>query len=201
MKKHMSKILAMALALCMMVCMSATAFAAEIKETGGTGTVPVVLSSVDDEGNPAPTALSVTVPTALPLSMKQDGTVIAASKGVIINNSFGAVRVRSVTISAANGWTLTNYDVGNLFAADKVDSNKLGFSIGLGNGAMYSTTNENENTQTLISAPVAGCYMSGASDTSANTIAVRYSAICTPVSSPVTDATIANVVFVVEWDT
>ena len=201
MNKHMSKILAMVLALCMMVCMSATAFAAEIKETGGTSTVPVTLSSVDDEGNPAPTALSVTVPTSLPLSMKQDGTVIAASKGVIINNSFGAVRVRSVTITAANDWTLTAYNPGSVFAADKVDSNKLGFSIGLGEGAMYSTANENENTQTLISTPVAGCYMSGVGDTSANTVAVRYAAVCTPVSSPVTDATIANVVFVVEWDT
>lgn len=202
MKKHISKFVSLALALCMMVCMSATAFAAEIKDTGGNGSVPVTLSSVDDSGTAAPTALKVTIPTSLPVSMNQDG-VVTTTDAKLTNRSYGAVRVKTVTITSASNWKLTAYDTPASFAAlnNKVDSNLLGFSIGLGNGDMYSTNSENENSQVLISAPVDGCYMSGVGNLNANSIAVKYDAVCTPLSSPVTNATIANVVFVVEWDT
>ena len=50
-----------------------------------------------------PTRMSVTVPTALPMAMSDDGTVVTASDCKITNNSYGAVRVRSVSISAADG--------------------------------------------------------------------------------------------------
>jgi len=40
-----------------------------------------------------------------------------------------------------------------------------------------------------------GCYMTGIGDTSANTVDVDYSAIVTPLSSAVTNATVANVIF------
>ena len=66
----MKKFLALALALCMCVCMSATAFAAEIDTSGGSGSTPVSLTSTDDGtsgGDPSGTAMSVTVPTALPI--------------------------------------------------------------------------------------------------------------------------------------
>ncbi len=43
--------------------------------------------------------------------------------------------------------------------------------------------------------------MSGAGNAAANSVAVSYSAIVTPLSAPVTNANIANVVFIVEWDT
>ena len=62
------------------------------------------------------------------------------------------------------------------------------------------TDNSNESAQALISAPVTGCYMSGAGNTAGNAVSVDYRAIVTPLSSPVTNANIANVVFVVEWD-
>ncbi len=55
--------------------------------------------------------------------------------------------------------------------------------------------------QKLISAPTTGCYLSGVGNSSGNTAAVQYGAIVTPLSAAVTNATIANVVFVIEWDT
>ena len=43
--------------------------------------------------------------------------------------------------------------------------------------------------------------MTGVGDTTRNTATIDYAAIVTPLSSAVTNATVANVVFVIEWDT
>ena len=83
----------------------------------------------------------------------------------------------------------------------KVDSNKLGFAISIGGGQQKATDASNANAQTLIDAPIAGCYMTGVGDSTGNTVKIDYAAIVTPLSSAVTGATVANVVFIVEWDT
>lgn len=145
--------------------------------------------------------VSVTVPTAMPMAMSQAGDVTTATDCKIVNNSFGAVRVKSVTISTANGWKLTAFGDKSTLAREKVDSNKLGFALSIGGGAAVQTDASSESAQTLISAPVSGCYMSGVGDTTGNAVSVAYSAIVTPLSKPVTSATIATVVFVIEWDT
>ena len=203
MKKNISKILSLVLALSLCLCMGVTAFAAEIDTDGGAGTTPVSLSSTKDGtigGDPAATAMSVTVPTALPMAMAQDGSVTTADNCKIVNNSYGAVRVKSVTISGANGWTLTAFGDKSTLASAKVDSDKLGFALTLGGGAQVKTDNSNTASQALISAPVTGCYMTGVGDQTGNSISVIYDAIVTPLSNAVTNATIANVVFIVEWD-
>ena len=203
MKKNISKILSLVLALSLCLCMGVTAFAAEIDTDGGAGTTPVSLSSTKDGtigGDPAATAMSVTVPTALPMAMAQDGSVTTADNCKIVNNSYGAVRVKSVTISGANGWTLTAFGNKSTLASAKVDSDKLGFALTLGGGAQVKTDNSNTASQALISAPVTGCYMTGVGDQTGNSISVIYDAIVTPLSNAVTNATIANVVFIVEWD-
>lgn len=203
MKKNISKILSLVLALSLCLCMGVTAFAAEIDTDGGAGTTPVSLSSTKDGtigGDPAATAMSVTVPTALPMAMAQDGSVTTADNCKIVNNSYGAVRVKSVTISGANGWTLTAFGDKSTLASAKVDSDKLGFALTLGGGAQVKTDNSNSVSQALISAPVSGCFMTGVGDQTGNSISVIYDAIVTPLSSAVTNATIANVVFIVEWD-
>ena len=204
MKKSISKFvsLILALSLCLSLCISA--FAAEIDTNGGSGTTPVNLSTTADgslDGEPAAAAMSVTVPTALPMAMSQDGDVTTADNCMIINNSYGAVRVKTVTISAASDWSLTAFGDKAILANEKVDSNKLGFAITIGSGNQFYTDASNAATQQLISSPVIGCYMTGVGDTSGNAVAVDYAAIVTPLSSAVTNATIANVVFVVEWDT
>ena len=206
MKKNVSKIVSLVLAVAMCFCMCVTAFAAEdntISTAGGSGTTPVNLSTTKNGqigGDPAATAMSVTVPTALPMAMAQDGSVTTATNCKIINNSFGAVRVKTVTIASANGWTLTTFGDKSTLASAKVDSDKLGFALTLGGGAQVKTDNSNTASQTLISAPVTGCYMTGVGNQTGNSISVIYDAIVTPLSSAVTNATIANVVFIVEWD-
>ena len=63
------------------------------------------------------------------------------------------------------------------------------------------TDASNASSQKLISAPITGCYLSGVGNASGNSVSVQYNAIVTPLSAPVTNANIANVVFVIEWDT
>ena len=204
MKKNMNKIVSLVLALSLCMCMGVTAFAAEIDTSGGAGSTPVSLSSTDDGtlgGDPSATALRVTVPTALPMAMNQDGDVTTATDCKIVNNSFGAVRVASVTITAADDWSLTAFGDKSILAGEKVDSNQIGFAISIGGGDMMATDNSNENTQALISAPIAGCFMTGVGNQNGNSVAVNYDAIVTPLSNAVTNATVAIVVFIVEWDT
>ena len=110
MKKHTSKLIALVLALCLCLSLSVSAFAAEIDSSGGSGSTPVNLSSTSDGtegGDPSATAMRVTVPTALPMAMSQDGDVTTANNCQIVNHSYGAVRVKSVSITAASGWKLT----------------------------------------------------------------------------------------------
>ena len=203
-----TKLISFALAACMMCAASISVSAAEINQSGGSGSTPVNLTTtnggLNDDGTGGgtvtPTNLNVTVPTALPLAMSDDGTVVTADNCKIVNNSYGAVRVKSVTITAASDWNLTKFGDKSILAGEKVDSNKLGFAIAIGGGQQVATSNDNA-TQQLITAPIDGCYMTGVGDTTRNTATIDYAAIVTPLSSAVTNATVANVVFVIEWDT
>ena len=202
--KNTKKIISLVLAICMMASLAIGASAANTVDTsGGTGTSSVTLSSTADGslgGDPAATKMSVTVPTVLPIAVGTDGSVATASDAKILNNSFGAVKVNSVSIEAAQGWNLTAFGDKATLAKEKVDSNKFGFSISLGNGAAQVTDNKNASKQTLLDAAVEGCFMSGVGDTSANSIGIAYDAIVTPVSEAVTNTAIASVLFIIAWD-
>ena len=202
--KNTKKIVSLILAVCMIASLAISASAANtVDASGGTGTSSVTLSSTADGsigGDPAATKMSVTVPTVLPVAVGVDGTVSTASDAKITNNSFGAVKVNSVSIEAAQGWNLTAFGDKATLAKEKVDSNKFGFSISLGNGAAQVTDNKNASKQTLLEAAVEGCYMSGVGDTSANSIGITYDAIVTPVSEAVTNTAIASVLFIIAWD-
>ena len=136
----------------------------------------------------------------LPVAVGTDGTVSTATDAKIINNSYGAVKVANVSIEAAQGWNLTAFGDKATLAKEKVDSNKFGFQIALGNGEKKLTDNKNASKQTLLDTAVEGCYMSGVGDTSANTVAIAYDAIVTPVSEAVTNTAIASVLFIIAWD-
>ena len=202
MKKHLKKLLSLCLALCLCCCLGATAFAAEINTSGGSASTPVNLTTTNDGigGEVTPTKLSVILPTVLPVAMADDGTVVTASDCKIVNRSYGAVRVAAVTISAASGWHLTKFGDKSTLAGAKVDSNKLGFAMSIGGGKQVATAADSA-VQTLISAPIPGCYLTGAGDPAGSVARISYSAIITPLSGAVDNATIASVVFVVEWDT
>lgn len=207
MTKNLRKPVTMLLALCMVFSLAVGACADDITASGGSATSPVNLTTTNDGlgggegggGTVTPTRMSVTVPTALPMAMSDDGTVVTATDCRITNNSYGAVRVRSVSISAASGWNLTAFGDKASLAGEKVDSNKLGFAMSIGGGAQVATSTD-EATQSLITAPIAGCYMTGVGDSSRNSVAIDYDAIVTPLSSAVEGANVANVVFVIEWD-
>ena len=202
--KNTKKIISLILAICMMASLAIGASAANTVDTsGGTGTSSVTLSSTADgslDGDPAATKMSVSVPTVLPIAVGTDGTVSTATDAKIVNNSFGAVKVANVSIEAAQNWHLTAFGDKATLAKEKVDSNKFGFSISLGNGAAQVTDNKNASKQTLLDAAVEGCFMSGVGDTSANSIGITYDAIVTPVSEAVTNTAIASVLFIIAWD-
>ena len=202
--KNFKKIISLVLTVCLMASLAIGASAANtVDASGGTGTSSVTLSSTADGsigGDPAATKMSVPVPTVLPVAVGVDGTVSTASDAKITNNSFGAVKVNSVSIEAAQGWNLTAFGDKATLAKEKVDSNKFGFSISLGKGAAQVTDNKNASKQTLLEAAVEGCYMSGVGDTSANSIGITYDAIVTPVSEAVVNASVASVLFVIAWD-
>ena len=202
--KNTKKFLSLALALCMLLSLTVTASAAEISTNGGSGSTPVNLTTTADgslNGEVVATAMSVTVPTSLPMAMAQNGSVTTADNCKITNHSYGAVRVASVTISTVDDWKLTAFGDKSTLAGKKVDSNQLGFAISIGGGKQMSTDASSTTTQTLISAPIAGCYMTGVGDLSGNSVGIDYAAIVTPLSCAMNSAAIASVVFVVEWDT
>ena len=127
-----TKLISLALAACMLCAAAISVSAAEISQSGGSGSTPVNLTTTngglggEDDGQVTPTKLNVTVPTALPLAMSDDGTVVTATDCKIVNHSYGAVRVKTVTISAASDWNLTSFGDKDSLAGEKVDSNKLG---------------------------------------------------------------------------
>ena len=73
------------------------------------------------------------------MAMSQTGDVTTADNCKIINNSFGAVRVKSVTITAGNDWSLTAFGDKSTLANEKVDANKLGFAMSVGGGDSADT--------------------------------------------------------------
>ena len=174
--KNFKKIVSLVLAVCLMASLAIGASAANtVDASGGTGTSSVTLSSTADGsigGDPAATKMSVTVPTVLPIAVGTDGTVSTATDAKIVNNSCGAVKVNSVSIEAAQGWSLAAFGDQATLAHDKVNSNKFGFSRALGNGAAKQTDSKNASQQTLQDSAVEGCFMSGVGDTSANSIGI-----------------------------
>ena len=201
--KNTKKIVSLILAVCMIASLAISASAANtVDASGGTGTSSVTLSSTADGsigGDPAATKMSVVVPTVLPVAVGTDGTVSTATDAKIVNNSFGAVKVNSVSIEAAQGWSLAAFGSKDTLAHEKVNSNKFGFQLAIG-GAAAATDNKNASKQTLLGNAVEGCFMSGVGDTSANSIGISYDAIVTPVSEAITNTAIASVLFIIAWD-
>ena len=185
--KNTKKILSLILAVCMIASLAISASAANIVDaSGGTGTSSVTLSSTADGsigGDPAATKMSVTVTDAK-----------------IVNNSFGAVKVNSVSIEAAQNWHLTAFGDKATLAREKVDSNKFGFQLSVGDGVAAATDNKDASKQALLTDAIEGCYMSGVGDTSANSVGIAYDAIVTPVSEAVTNTAIASILFIIAWD-
>ena len=200
--KNLKRFAALSMALCLSLSLMTAASASnEATSSGGTASSDVTLSSTEDgslEGSPAATAMSVTVPTVLPIAVGTDGSVATATDAKITNNSYGAVKVSSVSIQAAEGWHLADFETN--MADEKVDSNLIGFALTIGGGTQLATGESSTEAQTLLDAAIEGCYLTGAGNQEGNTVAIAYDAVVSPVSSAVTNTGVASVVFTVEWD-
>lgn len=129
------------------------------------------------------TRFSVTVPANLMLTVAKNGKVYAPSNAAIVNNSTGAVAVKSITITVANGWTLVPYSYN--MAQAKVDSKQIGFTV---NG---TATTKSGNSETLN-------LSSGWQIAKGESLALDYHAVVSATSKAI-DQQVLTIVFVVDW--
>lgn len=178
-----SKILTSLLVLSLLCSFCIPAFATEVSTSGGSGEVPVNLTTE------AP-VFSVTVPTSLPITVKADGSHVYATNAKIINNSKGMVEVTDMTISGANSWEIVDYDTD--MAAQAVDTKVVAMKInncettGEDAIAFDNTGYANFNVMTGV-------------DGDNNTISIVYDAKLPTQSSVIDGTSIANVVFTLAW--
>lgn len=167
-----------------------SAFAANDVSAPGAGTTPVTVTAEASTFN-------VTVPTAIPLAVKADGTVTVPENVEIINNSSGPVKVTSVAMNNS-AWSMTDYNGGDRakLAAAKVGSKKLGLSLTARNEAEASNKDGNQTfspTKWL---------MQGKDGGTANAkLPITVGAIATANDTAISVAeTAANVIFTLAWD-
>lgn len=167
-----------------------SAFAANDVSAPGAGTTPVTVTAEASTFN-------VTVPTAIPLAVKADGTVTVPKNVEIINNSSGPVKVTSVAMNNS-AWSMTDYNGGDRakLAAAKVGSKKLGLSLTAKNEAEASNKDGNQTfspTKWL---------MQGKDGGTANAkLPITVGAIATANDTAISVAeTAANVIFTLAWD-
>ena len=167
-----------------------SAFAANDVSAPGAGTTPVTVTAEASTFN-------VTVPTAIPLAVKADGTVTVPENVEIINNSSGPVKVTSVAMNNS-AWSMTDYNGGSRakIAAEKVGSKKLGLSLTAKNEAEASSKDGNQTfspTKWLMQAKDGG--------TANAKLPITVGAIATANDTAISVAeTAANVIFTLAWD-
>lgn len=158
----------------------------------GDGETPVTIKA-------EATTFSVTVPTAIPLTVKADGNVEVPSGLKIVNESAGKVKVSAITATDGT-WTLVDYNNGDRanLAKDKVDAKKLGLSLTAGGSAVTST-----GSSALTTVDSTKWVMEGKGTGTTNELPITVGAIATAVSQAATfdDANAAaKVVFTLAWD-
>lgn len=167
-----------------------SAFAANDVSAPGAGTTPVTVTAEASTFN-------VTVPTAIPLAVKADGSVTVPENVEIINNSSGPVKVTSVAMNNS-AWSMTDYNGGSRakIAAEKVGSKKLGLSLTAKGEEEASKTDGN---QTLTPSQ---WLMQGKDGGTANAkLPITVGAIATANDTAISVAeTAANVIFTLAWD-
>lgn len=158
----------------------------------GNGETPVTIEA-------QATTFSVTVPTAIPLTVKANGDVEVPTDLKIVNESAGKVKVTSVTATDGS-WKLADYNNGNRanLAKDKVDAKKLGLSLTAGGSAVTST-----GPSALTEVDPSKWVMEGKGTGTTNELPITVGAIATAVSQAATfagDQAAAKVVFTLAWD-
>lgn len=141
------------------------------------------------ELNAEAAVFNVTVPTALPITVDANGNVTTASDVKIINNSYGMVIVDDVKIVGANSWQLTNWTT----EMKKLKVNTKEFAFIINNDSTGEDGNFNISPSNWHS-------LEGKNDTDSDELVITYNAKLPAQSSAITNTTIANVTFVINWD-
>ena len=137
----------------------------------------------DDCGHEMALSFSVTVPASLSLAVSETGVVRAADNARITNNSAGAVRIRSLTVTGENGWTVVPYT--RNMADAKVNSKLIGFQVnGVGTGDGESALPLSADTWTIER---------GAS------LSLSYNAVVSATSAPIERVKVLTLCFIVGW--
>lgn len=180
----MKRITALFLALIACFSLSCVAFAADNEATSpddATAESKVILTSAEAA------AFSVTVPSALPMALKSDGTIEVATNAKIINNSGAPVVVSAIEINGLDGWSVLDYSTN--FSAVSRGSKSMSMSInatGVANGAIATSGDGFPPISAL---------------TGENELAITYAGKIATQTTAITTATgIAEVVFTVCWD-
>ena len=167
-----------------------SSFAANDVSAPGAGTTPVTVTAEASTFN-------VTVPTAIPLAVKADGSVTVPENVEIINNSSGPVKVTSVAMNNS-AWSMTDYNGGSRakIAAEKVGSKKLGLSL---TAKGEEDARKTDGNQTLT--PSQWLMQGKAGGTAHAKMPITVGAIATANDTAISVAeTAANVIFTLAWD-
>lgn len=193
--KHFKKLGSILLAAAMCLSLSVPAFAADIASDNTTGEVPVVVTTPED-GN---LTFKVTLPAAFTVDVDANGTVTTATNLKLINGSAGSVDVTDVSMEAAGGWALADYD-GN-FGRYGVGQKVIGMEI---NGCKTSATGLAFDASKFVN-DQGETYMWAAEGNGIipehHEMALSYGAKIPGQNSSQSDVTVANVVFTVAWHT
>lgn len=177
----MRKLLALTLVLAMCVL---PVVAADITTANTSGSSSVLL----DVEEPV---FSITVPTALPVHMDADGVVTTSTDLKILNNSHGMVKVTALEINPTSGWTIVDYDTD--MRTQIMNSNKIGFTLNGDTTADDGTISYTDaNWPAIAAATTEGV---------AGELAISYSAVVSGSTKAINAATVATVVFTVNWAT
>lgn len=171
MKRKAIQLLTLLLAIVVLVACFPNVMAAEEQTSG---TVPLMVST----GDPV---FSVTVPTTLPIHMDANGGITCGDI-TITNNSTGPVLVEDTQTAALNGWTLVDYATTTFTNADR-GQHRMALQFARGNGITAAGVNTGED---IIPS-------GGGRQTVSVAAKIPYQGV------PLTNATIAQVVFVLGW--
>ena len=196
-----SRLVALCLALSCVVSAVFPAFAdtSTISTDNGNATTAFTIDA-------AASQLSVTVPTALAISVS-DQTVATAGVGTITNNSKGIVEIKSVKLESS-AYTLTEYASQTVYNTYAVGSRKLGLSLDFGGEGELTSSAVTYRTGTDLTdgaakALAAGTLKIAAKDDAdrANTLTITPAASVSPTGSERVTGEAASLVLVIGWYT
>lgn len=183
--KNLKKFCSALLVAALVLALSVSAFAADtqtVTSSGGSATTTVTLTA-------DAAIFNVTVPTAIAIKVNADGSVTCPSDVKIINNSTAAVVVSSIEMRKGT-WSLVPFTTD--MSVERVDANKLGFSMTAGGNTAKTTSSSDSQTLTHTAS-------NWTIQKSAN-LPIQCSAVASAVSRATSSSsTAASIVFTLTW--